>query len=88
MDIINCLFELVAGIVLSYNVYCLYRDKRVMGVSLLGGIFFLVYGIWSCLFYLVLGQWFSFYVGCYVVMVNLAWSWLGVYYKYFGMGGE
>lgn len=84
-DVINALFELTGAILLSLNVYILYKDKVVKGVHWLPTSFFVSWGVWNLYFYPHLGQWYSFAAGVLLVVVNIIWLCMMFYY---GTGGK
>lgn len=79
-DIINALFEGIGGLLIWVNVYRLYKDKRVSGVSLAPTAFFTVWGLWNLYFYPTLGAWWSFLGGISIVTANTVWWFQMIYY--------
>ena len=82
-DLINGLFEVVAGILLSINVRRLYRDKKLYGVSIIPTAFFVMWGYWNLYFYPTVGCMLSFFGGILVVAVNTVWVVQMIYYSRF-----
>jgi hypothetical protein len=72
-DIVNGLFELAGSAFLLLNVRQLHRDKELNGVHWLPTLFFSTWGVWNLYFYPSLGQWFSFFGGLAIVVVNTLW---------------
>jgi len=79
-DLINGLFELGGALLLMLNVARLHRDKVLCGVSALPTAFFTAWGLWNLWFYPSLDQWFSFFGGVILVIVNAVW--VGQVYYY------
>lgn len=80
-DIINGLFELVAGILFIINIVKLVKDKEVKGVSWIPTLFFTLWGAWNLHYYPSLNQWFSFAGGIFIFITNLTWIILVFYYN-------
>jgi hypothetical protein len=72
-DIINALFELTGGVLLFVNVWRLYRDKKIRGISILPVIVFTAWGFWNLYFYPSVGCVYSFLAGIIVVTANAIW---------------
>jgi len=79
-DLFNGLFELFGGILYLLNIKILLRDKKVQGISLLPTVFFTSWGLWNLFYYPSLDQWFSFFGGIVLVLVNAIWLLLALYY--------
>ena len=80
-DIINGLFEISGGFFLWLNVYKLWKDKEVKGVSIISFSLFMLWGYWNLYYYPSLGQWASFVGGLVVVSGNTAWVVLAMKYR-------
>jgi hypothetical protein len=80
-DMVNGIFETLAGVMVSLHCWQLYKDKMVRGVNLFATMFFTSWGIWNLYYYPSLHQWFSFVGGLAVVTANVVWVWLMIYYK-------
>lgn len=72
-DLVNGLFEFIGGVLLWLNVRRLWRDRRVAGVSPLPVVFWTAWGLWNLWFYPMVGCWWSFAGGLFVVAANAAW---------------
>ena len=81
-DMVNGLFELIAGFFLWYNAYKLYRHKKVRGCSVSAAVFFCLWGLWNIFYYPWLGQWWSFAGGVHTDLANLTWVWLAWRYRH------
>lgn len=79
-DLINGLFELVAGVLSSMNVRAIYRDRGYSGVHWLPTALFSSWGLWNLYYYPHLDQWLSFFGGLSICGVNLTWLYLAFYY--------
>lgn len=80
-DLVNGLFELGGTIFLSLNCLRIYKDKCTRGVSPLPFIFYAFWGYWNLLYYPGLDQWWSFYGGIGVAVVNTLYCYLMWYYR-------
>jgi hypothetical protein len=80
-DLVNGLFEAIAGCLLWVNVAAAYRAKQFRGVAILPTAFFALWGYWNLYFYPSLGQWWSFLGGVNVVTANTVWVCQMVYYR-------
>lgn len=87
-DLINGLFEGLAGFAILGHCNRLYKDKKVKGVSLWSTIFFTAWGGWNIYYYPILSQLFSFYAGLLVLGANLLWVGMIIYYKWLEMKNE
>lgn len=80
-DFINGTYECFGGAFLAYNCIRLYKDKDIKGISILTAAFFASWGIWNLFYYPYLNQWLSFSGGIFVVIANITWVIMAVYYK-------
>jgi len=80
-DEINCILECIASLFLWFNVFDLYKHKESKGVNIYYVLFYLLWAIWTAFFYANLGQWKSFYGDLAMVVPNLTWAILMIYYK-------
>lgn len=72
-DMINGSFELMGAFFLLLNVRQLYRDKELNGVHWAPNVFFICWGYWNLFYYPSLEQWYSFFGGLAIVLVNTFW---------------
>lgn len=72
-DLINGLFEMVGGLLLFINVWRLWRDRTIAGVSWLPTVFFAAWGCWNLYFYPSVNCPWSFAGGLVVVTANVFW---------------
>ena len=79
-DSINGLFALVAGLLTWWNVWVLYKEKEVKGVSWQVTGFFTAWSLWALYYYPAIGQWVSFVGELALVGGNLAWVILALWY--------
>ena len=79
-DLINGLFEIIAGLFLLQNCWRLYKDKEVRGWSILSQAFFTSWSYWNCYYYPGLNQWLSFFSGILVCVANTLWTTMAIYY--------
>ncbi len=80
-DLINSLFEGLAGVMLWNNVRVLAKHKEIRGISVLTVILFSLWGYWNLFYYPHLDQWLSFVAGILVVTANSAWIVLALKYR-------
>jgi hypothetical protein len=80
-DLINGFYEFIGGLLLYRNVYQLYKDKQIKGVSILTTAFFASWGYWNLFYYPSLNQWMSFWGGACVVSANTIWVAQAIYYS-------
>lgn len=69
-DLINGLFEALAGLMVLNHCRVLRTDKAVRGVSVATVAFFTALGVWNLYYYPALGQPWSFAGGIVVVAAN------------------
>jgi uncharacterized membrane protein YfcA len=79
-DLVNGLFELLAGVFVLMHCRQLYKDKMVRGASVVATIFFTTWGFWNLYYYPSLEQWFSFVGGLGIVAANALWVGMMLYY--------
>jgi len=80
-DIINGSYELFGAPFIFLSVIKLYKDKKVQGVSWIHAGFFTTWGVWNLYYYPSLDQWFSFFGGVAIVIVNTIWLFQLIYYS-------
>jgi Kef-type K+ transport system membrane component KefB len=80
-DIVNAVFEFGMACALTLNLYRLWRDKQVRGISLWGVVWPTMWGYWNLYYYPSLGQTASFIAGVFVVATNTSWVLLALKYK-------
>ncbi len=81
-DTINGIFELLGGVLIFANVWKLYKDKCVRGVSWLVMLFFVSWGFWNLYFYPFYDLWISFAGGVMISVANVWWIILaGIYIR-------
>lgn len=80
-DLINGAFELWGGVMLWVNVKALWRDKRVLGISISTPAFFFVWGLWNLFYYPHLEQWASLVGAVFIVSANITWVMLALHYR-------
>jgi len=80
-DIINGLYELLASIFLSLNIYATYKAKKSVGINILSIIFFSSWGMYNLFFYHINHLCYSFYGGIAMVTVNLTWIFFILKYR-------
>lgn len=79
-DIINGIYEFFGALLLTMSCWRLYRDKEMRGFSPVPTLFFATWGYWNLYFYPSLDQWWSFYGGIAMVLVNSFWLAQMAYY--------
>jgi len=80
-DFTNGLFEFLGGAMLLNHCRVLYKHKHTAGVSKFSVLFFLLWGCWNMFYYPHLGQYWSFSGGLFVVLTNLLYIVMLLYYS-------
>lgn len=80
-DGINGLFGSAGCFFVFLHVLRLLKDKKVRGVSIIGTVYFTLWGFWNCYYYPHLDQWISFIGGTSIALMNGTWVILILYYK-------
>ena len=79
-DFINGCFELGGGLLSILNLLRLYKDKKVLGVSLTVFCYFAFWGLWNLYYYPSLEQWYSLVGGFLITITNIIWVCMAFYY--------
>lgn len=80
-DLINSFgFELASCLFLSLNIYSLYRDKIVKGMSVLSMAFYNSWAIWNVFYYYSINQSWSYYIGVAVAILTTWWTVQAIWY--------
>lgn len=82
-DLINGIFELCAALFQLMNVIRLVKDKELKGVSIASFVLYTIWGIWNLYYYPSLNQIISLIGGILIVIMNVIWLGLALYYKQF-----
>lgn len=80
-DLLNGMFELLGGVFIWMHIRQILKDKAVKGVSIPATGFFTSWGFWNLYYYPHLGQWWSFTGGVVIVLANIIWISLMLYYS-------
>jgi hypothetical protein len=80
-DLINAGFEFFGIWFLLHNCQVVLKDKKVAGVSVTTVAFWMLWGGWNVYYYPSLGQTFSFYCGIGVLLANILYVGLLIYYS-------
>ena len=80
-DVVNGVFEGLAGFLLWNNVRILFHQKIVKGVSIFTTAMFALWGYWNLYYYPHLNQTASFIGGVLVVFANTVWVILAIRYS-------
>lgn len=75
------MFEAGGTVAVLLSCRRLYHDKQVRGVSMWAVGFFAAWGAWNLFYYPHLQQWWSFAAGVGVMVANLAWIIMAIYYR-------
>ena len=81
LDLINGLFEIMAGLMILNNCRVLAKQKHVSGVSVISTAFFFLWGLWNLHYYPSLGQTYSYFAGMLIAVANLIWVVLMLKYR-------
>lgn len=74
-DLINGLFEAFGSFAILLSVLKILQTKSSKGAHWLTTFFFTSWGLWNLYYYYSLEQYFSWYAGMAVVVVNAAYLW-------------
>lgn len=80
-DFTNGCFEFLAGAMILNHCRVLYKARKVAGVSKFSTLFFVCWGFWNMFYYPHLDQYWSFSGGLFVVLTNLLYVSMMVYYS-------
>lgn len=80
-DLINGMFESLAGFMVLLHCRRVMKDKDVKGVSIPATAFFTTWGFWNLFYYPHLDQMFSFFGGLFIVSANFFWVVLMLKYR-------
>jgi len=80
-DFINGMFGFTAGVIIWLNIIKLSRDKVVRGYQPSVIFFFVLWDIWFLYYYPSLDQWVSFLGAISVIIANIVWLFLVIYYR-------
>lgn len=80
-DQVNACFEGAGAILNIMNIRQILRDKVVHGVTVWPTIFFITWGLWNLFYYRNLNQVTSFVAAGGLVLVNLVWVGLFIFYQ-------
>ena len=69
-DLVNGLFEALAGLFVINHCRVLLRDRAVAGVSIASVAFFTLWGVWNLWYYPNLGQFWSLVGAVFIVLAN------------------
>ena len=69
-DLLNGLFEALAGLFVLNHCRVLLRDRAVAGVSIASTAFFTLWGVWNLWYYPNLGQFWSLAGAVFIVLAN------------------
>lgn len=81
-DYINAFFEVGGFFAICLSIAKTLKDKEVKGISLWYLLFFAFWGGWNLYYYPYLNQKASFAVGVLVMIANLTWLGLLIYYNH------
>jgi len=82
-DNINACFEIGGFFAICLSIVKTLKDKQVKGISLWYLLFFSSWGGWNLYYYPHLKQSASFLVGILVMIANLVWLALLIYFSHF-----
>jgi len=80
-DVINSGFVFVAGFFYILNLYKLYVDKDVKGISKLSILFFSIWNIWTLFFFIQVSE-FWWTIAAYVMVTLLNLVYIFLMFKY------
>ena len=81
-DFINgVVFEGGGAIAALLNIFYMYKDKEVKGMSVISIAFFTSWGLWNIFYYHHIAQPVSWYAGIVLSTFNMIWLGMYLYYK-------
>lgn len=80
-DLVNGLYECIGGLFALNNCRVLAKHKRVHGISIGSTAFFASWSFWNLYYYPSLGQWWSFMGGLVIVIANVTWVSMALYFQ-------
>lgn len=80
-DIINCCFEIVGAVLVMNHCRVMLHDRAVKGVSIVSTILFTLWGVWNLKYYSGLQQWYSLGGSVLLMLVNVMWVGMMLYYR-------
>ena len=80
-DLINFSIQIIYNICIWFNVYKIFKDKEVKGVSLLVSLFFGLAPLWAMYYFFKLGQPLSVISSFLMCLGNLVWLIFACYYR-------
>lgn len=81
IDVINTSFIVGSSLYLLRNIFILYKDKQVRGVSVSSQVFFMIWTYWSLYYYWSLSQPVSMIAELALSILCMVYVGLMVYYK-------
>ena len=81
-DLINAMFMFTGSLLLWLNVVVLIKSKKYEGVSIIPHMFFMMWGFWNTYWFDYLQQPLSWYGSIAMLIPNLVWSIIALYYKF------
>lgn len=86
-DAVNGMLEVGGGLFVLGHCRAVWRDREVKGVSIIGTVFFLGWGVWNLYYYPSLEQWYSLAGGIFLTLANLLWVGLLIRFRHGGKHG-
>jgi len=79
---VNGGFEVVGAFLVLNHIRVAFKDKKMMGISLVSQIIFTIWGLWNIVWYSYLNTPLSFAGSLLLMAMNAWWTWLMIYYNY------
>lgn len=80
-DVINSAFQICATFFVFNNVWVLYKEKKIAGVSIMTALFWTVWGLWNIWYFQALYQPLSAITAILLFVGNLIWVVLAIRYR-------
>lgn len=80
-DAINGCFEILGSFFILNHCRVLLKQKKVSGVSVVSTVYFSAWGFWNLYYYPSLDQWMSFTGGIAIMLSNVLWIGLMLWYR-------
>lgn len=82
IDQVTAVFQLGAVFFLCVNIFQLYKDRELKGISMFMMTFFTVWGYWGIFMFYTLGQPFSMWTNVGIAGAYTVWLGMAIFYKF------
>jgi hypothetical protein len=81
LDFLNSFFEYTAGGMIWLNIWTIWKDKTIKGVSLFATVYFAALASFNLFYYWELNQKISFFAGVFVAIGDILYLYLFLKYR-------